>query len=83
LDYTPVGTGYTVWWARYRIDWNNLNLIIDSTANITGNITAPFNSTNTVDNQFITSAGTAVLQKNSNTITVATNPQNISWFYWI
>lgn len=83
LDYTPVGAGYTAGWARYRIDWNNVNLIIDSTANITGNITTPFTCTNTVDNQMITNAGTAVLPKNSNTITVATNPQNISWFYWI
>ena len=83
LDYVPVGTGYTAWWAKYRIDWNNVNVIIDSTANITGNITVPFTCTNTVDNQMITNAGTAVLPKNSNTITVATNPQNISWFYWI
>lgn len=83
LDYTPVGAGYTAGWAKYRIDWNNVNVIIDSTANITGNITVPFTCTNTVDNQFITSAGTAVLPKNSATITVATNPQNISWFYWI
>lgn len=83
LDYVPVGTGYTAGWAKYRIDWNNVNVIIDSTANITGNITVPFTCTNTVDNQMITNAGTAVLPKNSNTITVATNPQNISWFYWI
>lgn len=83
LDYTPAGAGYTAGWAKYRIDWNNVNVIIDSTANITGNITVPFTCTNTVDNQFITSAGTAVLPKNSATITVATNPQNISWFYWI
>lgn len=83
LDYTPAGAGYTAGGAKYRIDWNNVNVIIDSTANITGNITVPFTCTNTVDNQFITSAGTAVLPKNSATITVATNPQNISWFYWI
>jgi hypothetical protein len=83
LDYTPVGTWYTAGGAKYRIDWNNLNIIIDSTANITGDITTPFSSTNTVDNQFITSAGTARLPKNSNSIIVATNPQNISWFYWI
>jgi len=83
LDYTPVGTWYTAGGAKYRIDWNNINIIIDSTTSITGNITTPFLSTNTVDNQFITSAWTAVLRKNSNSITVASSPQNISWFYWI
>jgi len=83
LDYTPVWTWYTAWWAKYRIDGNNVNVIIDSTANITGNITVPFTCTNTVDNQMITSAGTAVLPKKSDTITLATIPQNISWFYWI
>lgn len=83
LDFVPVGAGYTAGWAKYRVDWNNVNVIIDSTTDITGNITVPFTCTNTVDNQMITSAWTAVLPKNSATITVATNPQNISWFYWI
>jgi len=83
LDYVPVGVWYTAWWARYRIDWNSMNIIIDSTANITGNITVPFTCTNTVDNQMTTNAWTAVLLKNTTTITVATNPQKITWFYWI
>ena len=60
-----------------------MNIIIDSTANITGNITVPFTCTNTVDNQMTTNAWTAVLLKNTTTITVATNPQKITWFYWI
>lgn len=83
LDYSPQWTWYTAWWAKYKIDNESLYLIIDSTANITWNITTPFTCSNTVDNQMNTDIWTAVLSKNSNTITVASNPQNINWFYWI
>lgn len=82
LDYVPNWAWFS-WTAKYKIDWETMFLIIDSTANITWNITTPFTCTNTVDNQMNTDTWTAVLPKNSNTITVATNPQNINWFYWI
>lgn len=82
LDYIPNWSWFS-WTAKYKIDWETMFLIIDSTANITWNITTPFTCTNTVDNQMNTDTWTAVLPKNSNTITVATNPQNINWFYWI
>lgn len=83
LTWLPSGAGYTAGGAVYKLNNNTCNLIIDSTANITGNSSTPMAATNTVDNQLLTSVGTAVIAKNTSTITVASNPQNISGFYEI
>jgi hypothetical protein len=84
ISWTPNGAGYTAGGARYLLVEKLCFIIIDSTANITANITnLPYKAANYADCQLTTNTGTAVIAKDTSTITVATNPQNISGFYEI